>query len=289
MNILEIFAGTPWLFLLAAGVLGLLVGSFLNVVILRLPQMMHREWAQQCAELAGEKPAEGETFNLQHPPSHCPACGTPIKAWQNIPLVSYLLLRGRCAHCATPIPLRYPLVEALTGLLTIVVAWHFGPSAQALAAMLLTWALISLSVIDLDHHLLPDQITLPVTWLGLLLSLAPVFATPEDAILGAVIGYLSLWLVFQAFRLLTAKEGMGFGDFKLLALFGAWLGWQMLPQIILIASLCGALVGIALILFTRHQRGTPIPFGPYLAAAGWIALLWGPQINHAYLRFAGLA
>jgi len=289
MNLLDVFATTPWLFLLAAGLLGLLVGSFLNVVILRLPQMMHREWAQQCAELAGKTVQAQEPFNLQQPPSHCPQCGAPVRAWQNIPIISYLLLRGRCASCGKPIPLRYPVVEAVTGILTVVVAWHFGPTPQALAAMLLTWALIGLSVIDLDHHLLPDQITLPVTWLGLLLSLLPVFASPSDAILGAVVGYLSLWLVFQAFRLLTGKEGMGFGDFKLLALFGAWLGWQMLPQIILIASLCGALVGIALILFRQHQRGTPIPFGPYLAVAGWIALLWGPQINQAYLTFAGLA
>jgi leader peptidase (prepilin peptidase)/N-methyltransferase len=281
------------------------VGSFLNVVIHRLPIMMQREWRQQCAELAaedlspvGEPIAQRATlapYNLIVPRSACPHCGTPIPGWHNIPVLSYLLLRGRCAACATRISPRYPVVEVLTGAFSAAVAWKFGLSWEVLPALFFTWALIALAAIDFDHQLLPDDVTLPLLWLGLLISLFPPgtvsqsFPTdPVSSIIGAASGYLSLWLVFQAFRLLTGKEGMGYGDFKLFAAFGAWFGWQMLLLIILIAALTGALVGIALIALRRHGRGVPIPFGPYLAAAGWIALMWGPELIDRYLHVSGL-
>ncbi|RMD71447.1 MAG: prepilin peptidase [Gammaproteobacteria bacterium] len=274
----------PWpLLLLSAALLGLVVGSFLNVVIHRLPIMLERRWRRECATFLGQEVEEGARLDLLYPPSHCPHCGHRIKAGENIPLLSYLLLRGRCSACRAPISPRYPLVEFLTAALSVLVVWRFGPSLQAAFALPLVWALIALSFIDLDRQILPDEITLPVLWAGLLASLIPVFADPESSILGAAAGYLLLWGVYQAFRLLTGKEGMGYGDFKLLALLGAWLGWQALPLIILIASLAGSLVGIALILLKGHHRDTPIPFGPFLALGGFIALLWGQEIMRFWI------
>lgn len=273
-------------------VVGLSIGSFLNVVIFRLPVMLDNSWRSQCRELlnpdqALETAAE-PTFNLATPRSRCPKCGHLIGALENIPVISYLLQKGRCRHCGTHIALRYPLVELLTAVLSGVVVWHFGFGWQALLALLLTWALVALSFIDLDHQLLPDDITLPFLWLGVGASVFGIFTSSHDSIIGAMAGYLSLWSVYQLFRLLTGKEGMGHGDFKLLALFGAWFGWQYLPAVILLSSVVGAIIGIALILFRGHQRQIPIPFGPYLAVAGWIAMLWGPAINNAYLRWVGL-
>jgi leader peptidase (prepilin peptidase)/N-methyltransferase len=270
-------------------ILGLLVGSFLNVVIYRLPVMMQRSWRKECREYL-ELPAvdDDETLNLILPGSRCPACKTAIKPYQNIPVLSYLLLGGKCGHCATPISLRYPLIEAFTGICSAIVAWHFGYGPEMLFALLLTWSLIALSFIDIDQQLLPDSITLPMLWLGLFLSLFSLYTDSRTAIIGAVAGYLSLWSVYQLFKLLTGKEGMGYGDFKLLALFGAWLGWQYLPMIILLSSLVGAVIGIAMIVFRKHDAAQPIPFGPYLAAAGWLALIWGNDINRLYLNAAGL-
>ncbi|SCZ50362.1 prepilin peptidase [Thiohalomonas denitrificans] len=282
------FTAYPALFAGAVFILGLAVGSFLNVVIYRLPVMMERAWKQHCQELVGETgaPADSEPFNLARPASRCPHCGHSIGPLENIPLFSYLFQKGRCRHCQGPISARYPAVELTTAILSAVTAWHFGFGWQAGFALLLTWGLVALTFIDLDHQLLPDDITLPLLWLGLLLSLAGVFVPPTTAIIGAAAGYLSLWSVYQLFRLATGKEGMGYGDFKLLGLLGAWLGWQSLPVIIILSSVVGAAVGIGLILFRGHERGTPIPFGPYLAAAGWLALLWGEDLTRAYLRFA---
>ncbi len=286
MTIMDYLAGSPPLQLAAAAFLGLIIGSFLNVVIHRLPAMMMREWRLQCQELLAvdeSAETEREPFNLSTPPSRCPGCGHLIRPWENIPLLSYLLLKGRCSACGHPISWRYPLVEALTAVLSVLVVWHFGFQWQSAAALLLTWALIPLVFIDLDHQLLPDDITLPLLWTGLGVSLFGIFADPRSAILGAMAGYLSLWSVYILFKWLTGKEGMGHGDFKLLALFGAWLGWQAIPLIILLSSLVGAVVGIALMVARRHERGTPIPFGPYLAAAGWIAMMWGDVITQTYL------
>jgi leader peptidase (prepilin peptidase)/N-methyltransferase len=268
----------------AAGLLGLCVGSFLNVVIHRLPKMMEREWQAQCAELRGEAvTTAGEPLSLARPRSRCPACGHPISALENIPLVSYLMLRGKCAGCGTRIPLRYPVIEAATGLLSAYAAWHFGPSLQAAGALLLVWALIALAAIDFDTQLLPDSITLPLLWAGLAFNLVGTYVQLETAVVGAMAGYLALWSVYWLFKLATGKEGMGYGDFKLLAALGAWLGWQMLPAIILLSSVVGAAVGLTLIVAVRHGRNVPIPFGPYLAAAGAIAAFWGPQITQGYL------
>ncbi len=281
---------SPILFSALAGVVGLLVGSFLNVVIYRLPVMMQKNWRKDCQDYLGleAEPQAEEPFNLVFPLSRCPGCNTPIKPYQNIPVISYVFLRGKCAKCKNPISLRYPLIEAFTAATSFIIAWHFGFTPQTGFALLLTWSLIALSFIDIDHQLLPDSITLPVLWLGLLLSLFGLFTDSHASIIGAIAGYLVLWGVFHLFKLLTGKEGMGYGDFKLLALFGAWLGWQSLPAIILLSSLVGAVIGIAMIIFSRHDRNTPIPFGPYLAAAGWIALIWGADINQFYLKIAGL-
>ena len=285
MSIPEYLQATPFAFVVFAVVLGLIVGSFLNVVILRLPVMMQADWRNQCTELLElpAEPSEGERFNLMTPRSRCPVCNHCIAAWENIPLLSWLVLRGRCSACKTSISIRYPAVELLSGVLTGAVAWHFGFGEQAAAAMLLTWALIALSVIDIDHQLLPDSITQPFLWLGLALSLFVVFVTPAQAVVGAIAGYGVLWCVYQGFRLLTGKEGMGFGDFKLLALLGAWFGWTVLPLVILLASAVGALVGLTLIALSKHDRRVPIPFGPHLATAGWIAMLWGQDIMAWYL------
>lgn len=277
----------------AALLLGLVVGSFLNVVILRLPRHMHNELAVTCADLRGEtvEPVSNRLFGLDyliHPPSTCPQCGHGIRAWENIPVLSYLLLRGRCSNCKTPISIRYPIVEAVTGLLSLLVAVHFGATPAALVALVLVWTLVALTVIDLDEQLLPDQLTLPMVWLGLLANINGMFTDLTSAVIGAAAGYMTLWLVFQVFRLVTGREGMGYGDFKLLAVFGAFLGWQLLPLVVLLSSLLGAVVGITLILVRGRDRQIPIPFGPYLAAAGLVALLWGEQINRGYLQLAGL-
>lgn len=270
-------------------VLGLMVGSFLNVVIYRLPVMMQSGWRRECREFL-QLPAEdeGETFNLLWPGSRCPTCKTEIKAYQNIPVLSYLLLGGKCARCGASISMRYPLIEAFTGLCSAVVAWHFGYGWPMLFGLLLTWGLIALSFIDIDRQLLPDSITLPLLWLGLILSVFAIYTDSQTSIIGASAGYMSLWTVYQSFKLLTGKEGMGFGDFKLLAVFGAWLGWQFLPLIIVLSSLVGAMVGVTMIVVGKHDAGNPIPFGPYLAAAGWLALIWGNDLNRLYLDFAGL-
>jgi len=291
MSLVELLSSMPALWLTVVGLLSLLIGSFLNVVILRLPVMMEREWRAQAAAVEGREEEPAEPFNLVVPRSRCPKCGAEDRAWQNIPILSYVLLRGRCAACATPIGLRYPVVEGFTALASVLVAWRFGVTPEAVAALVFTWTLIALAVIDIDHQLLPDSMTLPLLWLGLLLSLwhetvggTVLFQTPREAIIGATAGYLSLWSVYHLFRLVTGKEGMGYGDFKLLAALGAWLGWQMLPLIILLSAAVGAVVGIALMIFTRRGRDVPIPFGPYLAAAGWIALMYGREIIDAYLR-----
>jgi len=280
---------SPALLMVLVLLLGLVVGSFLNVVIYRLPLMMQTGWRRECRQYLQlpEESAE-ECVNLLWPGSHCPSCKTEIKAHQNIPVLSYLLLRGHCAHCSAPISLRYPLIEAFTGLCSLLVAWHFGYGWPLLFALLLTWSLIALSFIDIDNQLLPDSITLPLLWLGLLLSLFAIFTDSHASIIGAVAGYLSLWSVYWGFKLLTGKEGMGYGDFKLLALFGAWLGWQYLPMIILLSSLVGAVIGVSMIALGKHDAGKPIPFGPYLAAAGWLALVWGDKINSWYLHYTGL-
>lgn len=273
----------------AVGLLGLCVGSFLNVVIHRLPKMMEQEWQAQCAELRGEEVSPvAEPLSLAKPRSRCPACGHPISALENIPLISYLLiLKGKCSACGKRISPRYPIIEAATGLLSAYAAWHFGPTVQTVGALLLVWALVTLSAIDFDTQLLPDSITLPLLWLGLLFNLWGVYADLPSAVVGAIAGYLALWSVFWLFKLATGKEGMGYGDFKLLAALGAWLGWQMLPAIILLSSVVGAFVGISLIVVARHGRNIPIPFGPYLAAAGVIALFWGNAITQAYLGTIG--
>jgi leader peptidase (prepilin peptidase)/N-methyltransferase len=273
----------PNIFPFVAGLLGLLVGSFLNVVIHRLPRMMEREWQTQCAELRGEEFPEAETLSLLSPRSRCPTCGHGIGALENIPIISWLALRGKCSHCRTPISARYPIVEALTGLLTGFAAAHFGFEWSALGAILLIWSLIALAFIDFDTTYLPDAITLPLLWCGLLFNLQGAFADLPAAVIGAMAGYISLWSVYWAFKLLTRKEGMGYGDFKLLAALGAWLGWQMLPLIVLLSSLVGAIVGILLIILAKKGRNVPIPFGPYLATAGLLALFWGDEITRQYL------
>lgn len=270
-------------FILLVALFGLFVGSFLNVVIARLPVMMERNWAAECAELRGEELAEGAPFNLMVPRSRCPQCGAAIRPWHNIPLLGWLSLRGRCADCQAPISVRYPLVELVTGVLFAVLAWRFGPSLMLAGSLLLVGALIALTFIDADTQLLPDDITLPLMWAGLLFHLLTDTLPLSDVVVGAMAGYLSLWSVYWAFKLVTGKEGMGYGDFKLLAALGAWLGWQMLPLIILLSSLVGALWGIAMMAAARLGRGQPLPFGPYLAAAGLIALIWGPAIVGWYL------
>lgn len=289
MDWIDVFRDSSSLLYGTTLALGLIVGSFLNVVILRLPRMMEAGWRRDCAEFVGTATQSDEpVLNLARPPSHCPACGHRISALENVPILSYLFLRGRCSACGTRISARYPLIEGLTAVLTLIVVMHFGLSWQTLAALALTWGLITLAVIDYDTQLLPDGITIPFLWAGLLLSLFGLFTDSASAIIGAAAGYLSLWAVFQLFRLATGKEGMGYGDFKLFGLFGAWFGWQFLPQIILLSAVAGAVLGTLLIISGRHQPGHPMPFGPFLATAGWISLIWGQQINDAYLRLSGL-
>lgn len=265
------------------GLIGLLVGSFLNVAIHRLPKMMERDWQRQCAELRGESPEEDEPFSLVRPRSRCPHCAHPISALENIPIISWMFLRGRCSSCRAAIPLRYPLVELLTGLLSAFAVTHFGVGWAAIGATLLIWALIALTFIDFDTQLLPDSITLPLLWCGLLFNLFGIFTDLSSSVIGAMAGYLSLWSVYWCFKLTTGKEGMGYGDFKLLGALGAWMGWQILPLTILLSSLVGAVVGIVMIVATRRGHNVPIPFGPYLAAAGLLALFWGKPLTQAYL------
>ena len=287
---------SPLTFIAAAFILALLVGSFLNVVIHRLPLMMEREWRTQCAELAAEPAKElpEGRFDVMAPRSRCPQCGHQITALENIPIVSYLMLSGKCSGCSAKISARYPAVELLTAILTGVVAWHFGFGWEAAAGIGLTWMLVAISVIDIDHQLIPDSMSLPLLWAGLSLSLfhpldgaQTLFIEPQTAIVGALAGYLSLWSVYQLFRIITGKEGMGYGDFKLLAALGAILGWKLLPVIIMMSAIVGAVIGIMLIVTKQHERSVPIPFGPYLAAAGWIAMLWGSDIVNWYLDFMG--
>lgn len=289
-NLLLLDAAFPLFGVSIALVIGLLVGSFLNVVIFRLPVMLERDWQSQAKQIldisegeADETTAQ-ETFNLVLPNSRCPSCNRPIRPWENIPVISYLILRGKCAGCKTPISIRYPLVEALTGILSAIIVINFGLTPAAFALCLLTFGLIALALIDYDTKLLPDDITLPLLWLGLIVNYFELVTTFSSAFWGAILGYLALWSVYQGFRLVTGKEGMGFGDFKLLALLGAWMGWEILPLIIILSSLTGAIIGGALIALGR-DRTNPIPFGPFLAIAGWIALIWGEQITMAYLRY----
>lgn len=274
----------PALFVTACGLLGLMVGSFLNVVIHRLPKMMEREWHAQCAELSGKTVPDSAPYNLVVPRSACPHCHHAIGALENIPLVSYLMLRGKCKGCGAHISMRYPIVEALSGILSAYAAWHFGFGLAACAALIMIWALIALTFIDFDTQLLPDSITLPLLWLGLLLNLDNTFTSLSNAVIGGAAGYLVLWGVYWLFKLATGKEGMGYGDFKLLAAIGAWLGWTMLPLTILLSSLVGAVVGIVLIAVAKHGRNIPIPFGPYLAGGGLIALFWGETLTQSYLQ-----
>lgn len=272
-----------------AAFLGLLVGSFLNVVIFRYPNILQYQWTAQSHEWINKEPYTEETPpTLSKPASHCRKCKTPIKAWQNLPIVSFLLLKGKCAGCSEPISFRYPLIELLCAAMTGYAAHHFGFTIQAGFAILLGWVLITLTFIDFDHQLLPDDIVIPVLWLGLGLSLLPLFTNPFDAIIGAIAGYLVFWSVFHVFKLLTGKEGMGHGDFKLMALLGAWLGWQCLPQIVLISTLVGSVVGITIMIIRRAKSDLAIPFGPYIAIAGWIALMWGDELNTLYLNASGL-
>jgi leader peptidase (prepilin peptidase)/N-methyltransferase len=288
MNLLDTLHSNPAFFVFCMTLLGLAVGSFLNVVIHRLPIMLEREWQAQCAELNGDDsvtPTPMARYDLWQPRSQCPHCGHAITALENIPLLSYLVLRGRCRGCGNRISARYPVVEALGGLTAAVAAWHFGFDPQALGAALLGWSLIALSLIDFDKQLLPDIITLPFLWVGLALNLGHVFTDLHSAVIGAMAGYLSLWSVFWLFKLATGKEGMGYGDFKLLALLGAWMGWQQLPVIILLSSVVGAATGIGLIVLRGRDRSIPIPFGPYLACAGWIALMWGDVIVRLYWQW----
>lgn len=284
-------ANTP-LFLTGVFVFGLLIGSFLNVVILRLPARLEHDWRNQCKELLGvENPDEeltGTPPSIMWSRSQCPNCGYLIKWYENIPLLSFILLKGRCSSCKSPISRRYPIIEGTTALFFLAVAADFGTGLQTLFALGLTAILIALAIIDYDHQLLPDDLTFLLLWSGLFASLFHIFTDPVSSIIGALAGYLSLWLVYHGFRLLTGKEGMGYGDFKLLAALGAWLGWQMLPLIILLSSLVGAVIGMIMIGLKRHKSSQPMPFGPFIALAGWIALIWGDRIIDAYLRGSGL-
>lgn len=282
MTFLDALA-SPAAFTAVAAVFGLAVGSFLNVVIHRLPKMMERDWHAQCAELRGETPVQHPRYTLATPRSACPSCGHAIAALENVPVVSYLWLRGKCSACGAKIGARYPVVEAVSAALTGYAAWRFGFGWQALGAMFFVWCMIALTFIDVDTQLLPDAITLPLLWGGLLINLRGTFVELPAAVIGAAAGYLVLWSVYWAFKLATGKEGMGFGDFKLLAAIGAWLGWKMVPLVILASSLVGTVVGVALMVLARHGRDVPIPFGPYLAGAGLIALFWGPTLVDRYL------
>jgi len=285
----DFLALSPQYHTFIAGIFGLMVGSFLNVVIFRYPKILFFQWTAQSYEWLNKQDyTEQEPPTLSRPPSHCYSCKTPIKAWQNIPIISYLILRGKCGKCNSPISIRYPFIELLTSLLSAYVVYRFGATLQGLFGVLLTWGLITLSFIDFDHKLLPDDIVIPTLWLGLGLSIIPVYTTPTDAIIGAICGYLFFWIIFHAYKMFTGKEAMGYGDFKLVSLLGAWFGWQFLPQIIFISTLLGSIVGISLMLTNRTEENGQIPFGPYIAIAGYCAMTWGSEINASYLKFAGL-
>ena len=283
----------PTIYYPLALLLGLLVGSFLNVVIYRIPKMMEQEFRSECCDFLTIndekiKQSKDQRITLSTPNSTCPSCQTPIKPWHNIPVISYLFLRGKCAHCKTHISVRYPIIEAATGLLSLLTIYLLGFNSAGLVALVLLWSLICLTMIDIDTQLLPDSITLPLLWLGLIANYFGLYTSLEDALLGAIFGYLSLWSVFWLFKIITGKEGMGYGDFKLLAALGAWMGWQFLPLIILLSSLVGAIIGIAGIIILGRNKNIPIPFGPYLAIAGWIAFIWGERIIDFYFQFIGL-
>ena len=263
--------------------IGLVAGSFLNVIIFRLPKMMEREWNQQCSELRGETTKPLPTLNLVKPCSECPHCKHKITALESIPIISYLALKGRCSQCNTSISLRYPIMEALTGIMSGFIAWHFGYGFITVAALIFVWSMIALAFIDLDTQLLPDEVTLPLLWIGLLINLGNGFTDISSAVIGAASGYIFLWLIYWCFKIATGKEGMGYGDFKLLAVIGAWFGWKMLPLVILLSSLAGAVIGIGLIIVAKNKRDTPFPFGPYLVGGGLVALFWGDQLNRTYL------
>jgi leader peptidase (prepilin peptidase)/N-methyltransferase len=288
MEILQTLESMPALFYTAVVVLGLVIGSFLNVVIHRLPVILKNNWSRQCRELLEPDPEENDAanqpFNLLRPASHCPACGHRIRAIENVPVASYIFLRGRCAACHTRISPRYPIIEITTAILSVITAMHFGYTQQTVAALAFTWMIIPLCGIDYDEQLLPDSITLPLLWAGLALSLADIYIDSQTSIIGAMSGYLSLWGIYHLFKLATGKEGMGYGDFKLLAAIGAWVGWQALPVVILLSSVVGAITGILLITIKGRHRSQPIPFGPFLASAGWITLLWGQDILDLYLH-----
>jgi leader peptidase (prepilin peptidase)/N-methyltransferase len=287
--IIQLMADSSIFFISVVFVVSLMVGSFLNVVIYRLPIMMERSWKNEYqGYFEPEKSilAKQDTFNLVKPDSTCPSCQHKIRAWENIPLISWLALKGKCSQCKNPISVRYPLVELITGLLSASLAWHFGFGAAALTGVVFTWLLVAMIFIDLDKMLLPDQLTLPLLWLGLIFSLNNTFVSSQDAIIGAAAGYLSLWSLYWGFKLLTGKEGMGYGDFKLLAALGAWVGWQHLPIVILLSSFVGATVGISMLVIQGKDKGQAIPFGPYLATAGWITLLYGDWIGQQYLNWA---
>ncbi|MBI3045146.1 MAG: prepilin peptidase [Betaproteobacteria bacterium] len=284
MSFVSVLQGHPAFLVILAVLLGLMVGSFLNVVIHRLPKMLEHQWRAECADLTGAAPPAPETFNLLVPRSACPKCGHRIAALENIPVASYIALGGKCSACRAPISLRYPVVETLAGAFAGYIAWRYGLSAALFGALIFTWAMIALAFIDLDTFYLPDSITLPLLWTGLLFNLGATFTDIRSAVIGTAAGYLALWTVYWVYKLATGKDGMGYGDFKLLAAIGAWLGWKMLPLTILLSSLVGAAVGIGLIVFARHGRDQPIPFGPYLAIAGLIALFWGEQLTRQYLN-----
>lgn len=285
MMISEYLSQNPGALVGVSVLFGLIVGSFLNVVIYRVPKMLEQEWKQSCCEILEQEAPESKPFNLVTPDSTCPNCQHKIRAWENIPIISYLALRGRCSACRNPISARYPIIEFVSGALSGLLAYKFGFGYELAASLVFTWALISLTMIDADTQLLPDNITLPLLWLGIICNTQGLFTTLPSSIWGAVFGYLSLWMVFWIFKLLTGKEGMGYGDFKLLAALGAWMGWQALPLTILLSSVVGAVIGIAGIIILGRDKNVPMPFGPYLAIAGWIYFMWGPQITEAYSRY----
>jgi leader peptidase (prepilin peptidase) / N-methyltransferase len=282
MSILDQMQESIVFLIAVVAIIGLMVGSFLNVVIYRLPKMIERSWQLQCAELRGESVETIPAFNIATPRSECPNCKHRITFWENIPILSYIFLRGRCSECHFPISIRYPLVEVFTAMLSGFVAWHFGFGWLLLAALIFVWALIALAAIDIDTQLLPDDITLPLVWLGILVNMHTGFTDLHSSIIGAIVGYLSLWIIYWIYKLITGKEGMGYGDFKLLAAIGAWLGWSVLPLVILLSSLVGGIVGLGLIIISKHNKNVMISFGPYLAGGALIALLWGQSITHAY-------
>ncbi|PCJ24445.1 MAG: prepilin peptidase [SAR86 cluster bacterium] len=295
MEIIDLLSASPTLLITICSVLGLLVGSFLNVVVYRLPIMLQREWKEQCCDYleientipdSNDSSAKFKVFNLQKPDSHCPLCNHKIKPWENIPVFSYLFLGGKCSSCKSKISLRYPCVEFVTGLLSALVAMSFGATLLTLALLLLSWSLIALTLIDFDQQLLPDNITLPLLWLGLLVNTVDLGfgVSLRDAVIGAIAGYLVLWVIYWGFKLTTGKEGMGYGDFKLLAALGAWMGWQSLLPIILLSSLVGAFFGLGMIVFLGRDKSIPMPFGPFLTGAGFIMLIWGPQISSFYMN-----